>query len=95
MIPSVEIEFDPAKDAENTRRHGISLAFGAVVLAARMGESEDRREDYGEARIKAFADVAGQWFGCVYTMRGEVYRIISVHPVRPREVRKWLETRGR
>jgi uncharacterized DUF497 family protein len=34
MILPVEIEFDPAKDAENTRRHGISLAFGAVVLAA-------------------------------------------------------------
>jgi hypothetical protein len=91
----VDIEFDPAKDAENTRRHGVSLAFGAVVLAARVGEIEDRREDYGEVRIKAPAEIEGQWFGCVYTMRDAVYRIISMHPGRPREVSKWLETRGR
>jgi uncharacterized DUF497 family protein len=77
----------------SVRRLAVSLAFGAVVLAARVGESEDRRTDYGEVRIKAFAEIEGQWFACVYTMRSEVCRIISVHPVRPKEVRKWLEMR--
>ncbi|PPQ25892.1 BrnT family toxin [Rhodopila globiformis] len=89
----MEIEFDPAKNEENARRHGVSLAFGAVVLAARVGESEDRRTDYSEVRIKAFADIEGQWFACVYTMRSEVCSIIFGHPVRPKEVRKWLEMR--
>jgi putative transcriptional regulator len=41
MIVVVEINFDPAKDAANIRKHGMSLAFGAVVLASAIGEVED------------------------------------------------------
>ena len=86
----MDIEFDPAKDAANIARRGISLAFGAVVIAKNAGVVEDRRRDYGEVRMLAFAEVRGVWFACAYTMRGEVYRIISVHRVREREVAKWL-----
>jgi uncharacterized DUF497 family protein len=71
----------------------LSLAFGAIVLAACVSEIEDRRTDHGEVRIKAFAEIEGQRFACVYTMRNGVYRMISVHPVRPKGVRKWLEMR--
>ncbi len=86
----MEIEFDPAKDAENRRRRGIPLPFGALVLERRIGEVEDRRRDYGEARYRAFGMIDGVWFACVYTMRGDVTRIISVHRVRDKEVRRWL-----
>jgi hypothetical protein len=89
----MEIEFDPAKDAENIRRRGIPLAFGAVVLANRVGEVEDVRRDYGEVRIRAFGVVDGLLFACTYTLRGKVIRIISVHRVREREMRKWLSAR--
>ena len=74
----MEIEFDPAKDAANIRRRGIPLAFGEIVLANLEGEIEDTRRDYGEVRVKAFGQVAGVWFECVYTMRGRVTHIISV-----------------
>jgi uncharacterized protein len=89
--PGVEIEFDPAKDADNLRRHGLSLAFGAVVLAHRIGEVEDERRDYGEVRAKAFGLVEGLLFACTYTVRGEVHRVLSVHRVREREAKRWLE----
>ncbi len=54
---------------------------------------EDARRDYGETRIKAFGLVEGVLFACIYTMRGEVFRILSVHRVREKEARRWLEAR--
>lgn len=48
----MELEFDPAKDAANIAKHGVSLQraaefeFKAVV--------QDERADYGEARYNAF-----------------------------------------
>ena len=90
MNPPVETEFDPVKDAENRRNHGVSLALGASVLAGAVGEVEDTRRNYGEARFRAYGYVEGRLFACVYTPRGRVRRIISVHPVRPKEMKKWL-----
>lgn len=87
----MEIEFDPGKDAGNLRRHGLPLAFGAIVLAHRIGEVEDERRDYGETRVKAFGLVEGVLFACTYTRRGEALRILSVYRVREREARRWLE----
>ena len=55
----MEIEFDTAKDAANKAKHGVSLRVGAEVLAGRIGEFEDNREDYGEVRINAFGRVRG------------------------------------
>ena len=89
----MEIDWDPAKDEMNIRRRGIPLEFGAVVLANRVGEVEDARHDYGETRIKAFGVVDGLWFCCVYTMRGDVHHIVTVHRVREEEARRWLRTR--
>lgn len=89
----MEIEFDPEKDAENVRERGIPLAFGAVVLANASGEIEDRRHPYGEKRMKAFGMVEGLWFACVYTTRGTTLRIVTVHRVRQKEVRRWLEAK--
>ena len=83
----------PREGREAIRRHGVPLAFGAVVLANRIREMEDARRDYGEARIKAFGLVEGVLFACIYTMRGEVFRILSVHRVREKEARRWLEAR--
>jgi uncharacterized DUF497 family protein len=89
---SVKISVDPAKDARNRRERGIPLAFGAVVLTNRIGEVEDTRRDYGEMRIKAFGRVDGLMFCCVYTMRGEVTHVITVHRVSEKEAGRWLKT---
>jgi uncharacterized DUF497 family protein len=89
----VDIDFDPAKDAQNIAKHGVSLSFAAVVLADAIGAVGDSRHDYRETRIKAFAQIDGVFFGCVYTMRDDVAWIISVHRVREREVRRWLGLR--
>jgi len=85
----MEIEFDPTKDAANYAKHGVSLVLGRVVLEHRIGEIADARRDYGEARTNAFGLVAGRLFVCTYTMRGEVFRVISVRKASGAEQRRW------
>jgi uncharacterized DUF497 family protein len=87
---SMEISFDPARDAANIQERGIPPAFGAVILARAVGELEDTRQDYGEIRQRAFAEVEGKWFQRVYTLRGEVRHIITVHRIDEKRVKRWL-----
>ena len=75
---------------ENRAKHGVPLAIGLHVLDAMMGEVEDTRHDYGETRMQAFGMVEGRLFVCVYTLRGDVYRLISVRKASRQEQRSWL-----
>lgn len=85
----MDIEFDPAKDARNRRERGLPLALGAVVLANLVVEFEDTRRAYGERRVIAVGTVAGRLHVCVYTLRGETRRIISLRKAKQQEVLKW------
>lgn len=84
----MKIEFDPAKDAINQVKHGLSLAdfagFDAdpIVMA-------DGRIDYGEVRYRAFGRIAGTGHCLVFTMRGEVMRIIGFRRARDKEMRRY------
>lgn len=86
----MDVEFDAAKDAANRDKHGVPLAFGAIVLEHRLGQVTDTRRDYGEMRLNAFGLVAGRLFVCTYTMRGAVYRVISVRKASRQEQHRWL-----
>ncbi|WP_448207877.1 BrnT family toxin [Azospirillum sp. sgz302134] len=86
----MEIAYDPAKDVANREKHGVSLVLGRVVLANRVGEEIDERDDYGELRRIAYGLIAGRLFVCVYTLRGTLCRIISVRKANRREQRRWL-----
>lgn len=81
----MEIEFDPAKDAANRRKHGASFALARIILSNLVRDELDDREDYGEERIRAFGFVGTVLFACIYTMRGTIYRIISVRRATLRE----------
>jgi uncharacterized protein len=85
----MDVEFDSAKDAVNRAKQGVPLALGAVVLEHRLGEVTDTRRDYGEIRFNAFGLVAGRLFVCTYTMRGVVFRVISVRKASRQEQRRW------
>ena len=90
MIVPVLVDLDPAKDEQNRRKHGLPLALGAIALANLVGEVEDDRHDYGERRVIAFGTIGGRLHVCIYTMRGEVYRLISLRRANRKEVRRWL-----
>jgi uncharacterized protein len=85
----MDIEFDPDKDEINRRKHGVPLALGAEVLMNRVGQIDDERRDYVEARFNAFGQVNGRLFVCTYTMRGQTYRLISVRKASKQEQRIW------
>lgn len=90
----MDIELDPAKDLINRAEHKAPLALGVAVLESRIADVEDPREyvtEFGpELRRVAFGMVGDRLFVCVYTLRGSVYRLISVRKANQREQRKWL-----
>lgn len=78
-INSVDIEFDPAKDAVNRDKHGVSLKFGADVFDdADCLLIPSLREIDGEARFKVVGNVDGKLWTAVHVKRGAVVRFISV-----------------
>jgi uncharacterized protein len=85
----VNIEFDPAKDAANIAKHGVSLSlasafeFRAVV--------KDERGDYGENRFNAFGAIEAVTYCMTFTLRGESIRVISLRRARAKEYDRYVE----
>lgn len=85
----MEISFDPEKDEKNRRERGISLAVGEEIIRNRITTFLDDRRDYGEDRYVSFGYAQGRLHVCVFTIRNEAFRIISVRKANDREVRKY------
>ncbi|MFN4091139.1 MAG: BrnT family toxin [Alphaproteobacteria bacterium] len=84
--PPLEIEFDPAKNASNIAKHGISLVDADAVFAdPNFSAIADSRRAYGELRFIGMGVVAGRVLVVVYTMRGVWCRIISLRKANRRE----------
>ncbi len=73
--------FDPKKDRRNRTERGL----GFDIIAGRVIEFEDTRFEYGESRIVCFGRIDGRLYVCVYTVREEGPRIISVRKANQRE----------
>ena len=83
----MDIEFDPGKDRENRRKHGISLAEAVGLDLAAASIEPDDRYDYGEPRYRACGPIDGRLHMLVFTMRGSVLRAISLRRANAREVK--------
>jgi uncharacterized DUF497 family protein len=77
---ALEIEFDEAKDQVNRSKHGVSLALGRLVIENEVACLQDEQTDYGEERWKSYGFVADRLFVCIYTIRLDICRVISVRP---------------
>jgi uncharacterized DUF497 family protein len=89
----MQIEFDPEKDAGNLEKHGVSLAFAGEVLAdTDRLDILDVRFDYAEERFVTYGLAENRVWVCVFTLRGEVYRIISVRKANERETQRYRQT---
>lgn len=82
----MEIAFDPAKNAANKAKHGVTLADASSLEWDRMIAKIDERRAYGEARMVGFAPIGNRVYCVVYTDRGEARRIISLRKANAREV---------
>ena len=84
----MKIEFDPAKDAANIAKHGLSLAdFDGFDGEASV--RADRRYAYGENRYRAFGRIDSRGFCIVYTRRGLTMRLISFRRSHEKEMRRY------
>ena len=82
------IEFDPAKDAGNIAKHGMSLAQAANFdLTTALVRPDDRR-DYGEPRWRAYGMIDGRMHMLVFTVRAGAVRAISLRKANAKEIRR-------
>jgi len=81
--------FDPAKDAVNIAKHGISLAEAARLDWDNALVSLDDRREYGELRQVALAPMDGRLWVVVFTDRPEGRRVISLRKANLREYRRY------
>jgi uncharacterized DUF497 family protein len=85
----MEIEFDPAKDARNLAKHGVSLRAAAGFDWDTALEREDDRFDYGEVRFVALGMIADRLHVLVFTEGSHdgAVRAISLRPAEKQEAR--------
>ncbi len=82
----MQIEFDPAKNAFNMAKHGVSLAQAGQMEWDTLVSMPDRRRDYGEPRMIGYALVGARLYCVVFAGRAGVRRIISLRKANDREV---------
>jgi uncharacterized protein len=73
----MQFEWDEEKRAANIRKHKVDFLTATLIFENETVERIDDREDYGEERVIALGRVEGAVYRVVYTLRGEIVRIIS------------------
>jgi uncharacterized DUF497 family protein len=79
--------FDPAKEAINLSKHGVSLARWVDLDVFAI--VRDDRFDYGEPRYRAYGGIDGVSYCLVFTVRNEQYRPISLRRAHAKEMRRY------
>ena len=88
----MRIEFDPAKDSANEKKHGVSLALaGELDWDAALVWIDDRFEN-DEWRMLALAPKTGILYYVAFVERDEVRRIISLRRANRREVKHYVQS---
>ncbi len=84
----IEFEWDETKNRANIEKHGFSLEDGAELI--RTGEYQYAKFSprRGENRWIAIGLHEEDWIAVVFTMRKNVYRIISVRKAKKHEKRE-------
>jgi uncharacterized protein len=80
-------DFDPAKEAINLSKHGVSLARWVDLDVFAI--VRDDRFDYGEPRFPAYGFIGGLAHCLVFTIRNEQYRPISLRRAHAKEMRRY------
>ena len=85
----MDISFDPAKDARNIARRGLSFARATEFDWTNALIVEDTRRDYGEWRYQALGHIEDRLHMLVFTPRAGSLHIISLRKANNREVRHY------
>ena len=92
----MNVTFDPAKDAANLAKHGVSLTEVAGFEWGTAVVWPDTRRDYGEPRMVALGYIGLRIMSVVFVDRPPEQpterRIISLRKANTREVKRYAET---
>ena len=92
----MNVTFDPAKDAANVAKHGVSLTEAAGFEWDSAVVWPDTRRDYGEARMVALGYIGLRIMVLVFVDRPPEQpterRVISLRKANSREVKRYAET---
>jgi uncharacterized protein len=86
----MSVVFDPEKDKINVAKHGISLGRASDMLV--LAVIEDRREDYGEDRFRAFGLLDDLPHSLAFTERKGVIRAISLRRAHTKEFNRYAKS---
>lgn len=86
------IEFDPAKDAANLAKHGVSLTIAEQLDWENALIWTDTRQHYGESRQAALGLIDDRVYFVAFVDRGDARRIISLRKANYREAKYYVET---
>jgi uncharacterized DUF497 family protein len=86
IVYTIMVGFDPAKEAINLAKHGVSLARWVDLEIQAI--VRDDRFDYGEPRFRAYGMIDGAPYCLVFTVRNERYRPISLRRAHAKEMRR-------
>jgi len=82
----MEIEFDPAKERLNRRKHGVGFDEAATCLLDPMARVREDGDAQGEQRFVLLGmSNAARLLVVVYTLRGDTVRLISSRKPTKRE----------
>ncbi len=79
----MDFEWDEAKDKANQAKHNIKFDEASKIFLGNLFERPSSYE--GEKRIMASEKYQGRFITVIYTMRGNVCRIISARAARRNE----------
>lgn len=85
------ITFDPAKDAANLAKHGVSLAQAAQLEWASALIWPDVRGAYGEPRQRALALLGERLYFAALVDRADGRRVISLRKANNREIIRYAK----
>ncbi|MDQ6958615.1 MAG: BrnT family toxin [Mariprofundaceae bacterium] len=86
----MEFEWNEEKCKANRVKHGIDFDVTADFDWSLAWTKEDKRLDYGEPRYISIGPIRGRLHIMVWTLRGDVVRIINFRKANRREVRDYV-----
>ncbi|CUX26446.1 BrnT family toxin [Agrobacterium genomosp. 13] len=85
----ISFEWDENKRLSNIQKHGIDFPRAARALS--QPHLESRSDQNGESRILAICPETDDLIAIIYTMRGDICRIISARATRKNERRTYRQ----
>ena len=87
----MEVTFSPAKDAQNLRKHGISLKQAEEFQVDTALFDLDDSQDYGEIRYNAIGWIDGELYTLTFRQDENSIRAISLRKATREECRRYAE----